>query len=296
MIVHMARRLSRSAFALGCCIGLMFAGPYVTATQAAPSRTLANPPECTIPPGTPADVAAYINLQCAIHAAIFADNTTPNHAFKFTSPITAPGTYTGLDRLSRAVTFAAVHVVNCDVKTYDPALYTQGVEVSIVFGTLTGPAGSERIEGMVLLPTGITQDTGYLLMPVGIPTVADLDQVAVATRILAGPRVTNVVTGDSTPLSEATGVLSLWGSSTDLSTLFCGCMQGLGPPPGGGVDLDCVKRAYDAYNNSMKLANDIMQACVLNVVRNFAICMAARIRDLHSRVGLGHRCARLPRV
>ncbi|MCC6661738.1 MAG: hypothetical protein IT437_12730 [Phycisphaerales bacterium] len=95
-----------------------------------------------------------------------------------------------------------------------------------------------------------------------------------ATRILAGPRVVDVITGHSTPLSEAAGVLSLWGSSTDLSTLFCGCMQGIGPPPGGGVNLNCVRHAYETYDNAVKTAMEVMEACTISAVAAFALCMA----------------------
>ncbi len=192
--------LARSAFGIGCAIGIVLGPTMLPALESrALGATRLDPPQCTTSPSLPQSVRDWIALQCAVHAAIFADNTEPTAIYKFTSAIAAPGTYTGLDMHNRPVTIAVVQAIQVDIKNNDPALHAMGVEMYAVYGQFGATAGQVPVYGTLLLPTGITEDTGYLFSVNGILTSEELDTHAMCSRILAGPRVVNTATGQSQP-------------------------------------------------------------------------------------------------
>src|SRR5690606_24834984 len=55
---------------------------------------------------------------------------------------------------------------------------------------------------------------------------------------------------------------------TDLSTLYCGCNG-----DGEGVDLECVRQAYNAYQNAVWTANEEAALCLINVMALWSVCM-----------------------
>lgn len=265
-MIGLARLMARTPFGIGLAVGIVLS---FCIAPLAESRAATNPP-CNGQMVVPPEVQAWIDLQCSIRQATFGDAADPGACYKFENPVASVGRHHGTTFRAEAIEFDAVYVIPLDLKRHAPELATQGVEASVVVGRLAGPAGKIAISGMVILPTGITQDTGHLLVVNAVLSTAELDTYAVAARIQAGVRVVNSTTGQSRPLAEVESANSMWGFPSDPSTLYSGNEAGTG----GGVNMDCVELAFDRHDERMKTAAENAALCMKIVLAAFAGCMA----------------------
>lgn len=265
-MICLARLMARTPFGIGLAVGILLS---VCFAPLAESRAATSPP-CDGSMAVPPEVQTWINLQCSVRQATFGDAADPGTCYKFDKAISTAGLHNGTTHLAEAVSFDAVYVIPLNLKQDAPALDAQGVVASVVVGRLGGPAGKIAVTGLVILPTGITQDTGHLLLVNSVLTNAELDTYAVAARIQAGVRVVDSTTGQSRPLDEVSSATSLWGFPSDPSTLYCGCEAGFS----GGVDMDCVELAFDRHEERMKTAAETAEECFRNTLLVFAGCLA----------------------
>lgn len=267
-IPGVANYLARSAFGIGLAVGLMLSLICSPFTATASARTT---PPCDGTMSVPPGVQAWINLQCQVRQATFGDQIDPGTGYKFDKSISAPGKYAGVTIYGDAVTFHAVYAIKANIAQANPDLAQQGVEGYMVIGRLGGPAGKAMVSGIVVYPNGLSADNGYLLFVNSVLSQSEYDVYAMAARIQAGPRVVDSTNGTSQPLEDVEEVNALWGFASDPATLFCGCETSVA----GGVDVQCVKDAYDIYNTAVSEAHENVAICVGIVVAVFVVCMVA---------------------
>jgi hypothetical protein len=276
-MIGFARRLARTSFGIGCAIGITLnVGLYEAYSLAAsaptspPSAPLLQP-GCPPDPSLPPNHQAFAATQCAVHSAIFADQTEPSAGYALTGFAGTPGTYAGVEYLGRAVTFDAVFTIPIDLKTDAPALHQAGWQVTMVAGSLTGPAGKVGISGFVFLMPGTIADTRPALIATSTVTQDELDFFASSTRLQAGIRVFNTANGRYTAITDLTGTPQLWGYDGDISTLYCGC----GGAGTGGADPACIKAAQDRYNVCRHVAEAGLVIAAALITLEFNACLLA---------------------
>jgi hypothetical protein len=107
----------------------------------------------------------------------------------------------------------------------------------------------------------------------------DIDAIAQSERIIAGPRVFDLVTGKTGPLSDYSGALRLTAYTSDLATLYSS------PDRGGDSQVDCVAAAYKVYNRAMEDARTAVDLCLIQVSAAWVLAMSACTASL--LLGLG---------
>lgn len=262
---------SRS-FCIGMALGLMVNLALWAPCAQGRAAVSSQPPVCTNPPpGLTQEEIAFFQVQCAVHQAVFADASEPSSAYRFEEAFSKLGSYDGQNHAGRAVRFDATWVLPLDLKTHAPHLWALGVEVYAAAGTLAGPAGKIAVAGAQVFTNGWTPDSGYAFIVAQTLTPGELDDFSTSSRILAGVRVVDISTGQSTPLDDLTGTPSLWALGGDPGTLYCGCAP---DSPGNRVDPACVRRAYDTYKNCVKTAEELAGVCLIAATVYFAACIA----------------------
>ncbi|MFN7020948.1 MAG: hypothetical protein ACK4WH_06425, partial [Phycisphaerales bacterium] len=265
-MIKLAKRMATACFGIGMAIGLVVTLSLRPATAAA---RLDPPPACPDTTRQDQDISDFVDVQCQVQETIFADGVEPGMAYGFGTDITRTGLYYGERWNGSEVSFDAVHVLELNIKDSAPALYSQGVSARAVVGKLGGRAGGAYIRGAVMSMGTLSTDTKYLLLVASVISENDVDLYAQATRVQAGVRALDVQTFVSYPLSAVTSASAMSASPDDLASLYgTGVNAG-----GGGVDANCVKSAYGAYNIAMKAANDRLANCIVDAVTCFAICM-----------------------
>jgi hypothetical protein len=121
--------------------------PVVKAANAICMAQNFDPPACDPNPGLPPATQAAIQVNCQVHAAIFADETEPTLGYRITEAIATPGGYKGLDHLRRDVSLDVAWCKRIDLKTHAPALHMQGIEAYMVVGTICRSRGEHSSVG-----------------------------------------------------------------------------------------------------------------------------------------------------
>jgi hypothetical protein len=277
VLLRLPRYLASSAFGIGMAIGLLlniglFQGILMGATA---TREVAARSDGTIcdqlPPDLSLEQQAFVSTQCEVHQALFADGTAPSAAFAFDAAMSTPGVYVGRDHLNRPVKFEAAWCMPIDLKVHSPALWQQGVEVYPTVGTLSGPAGKIAVAAVELFTAGLTPDTGHVFFVTRVLSPTEMSTFGMAARIATGIRVLDTASGALIPLADLTGNPQVWGFSADLATLYCGCNEG---GFGGGVDPQCLKNAYDAFNVCRQSASLTLTVCIVAATAALLVCSA----------------------
>jgi len=267
-MLRVVQRCTRSAFGIGIVIGLsismLLSEPLARAAAAPP--LLDQPDICEeMPPGLPEDVQDMITTQCEVHAAIFADQIEPSFVYGFPGPMPQPGTWTGHDYLNRQVEFHADWTMPLNLRDLAPDLWARGIEVYIVVGALSGPAGAAHVSALEIKTGDLSLDQEYLLFVTEVVTQQRSDEFKAISRIQAGPRVMDPATAQFYSIDEAPFV-PIWSSAADLSTLY---ITNGGSPVGSG----CLNNAFANYNLCMQTAQTNLESCMIDVILDWSICM-----------------------
>jgi len=267
--MHLAKRLSRTAFGIGLAVGLMLNLSLVDLASACSMP--ASPPCVTLPPEAAA-AQAFVDMQCQIHQTLFNDGSEAGVAFRLgDTDITTPGAYPATDWRGEEVQFKVVRAISMDLQELEPELFDQGVIARIVFGRLAGPAGDVNVSGVAIYPKEITLDEEFLLLVSEVLTEPQLAIHEEISRIQAGVRVLDTGTFQSHSLATVTSAATMFAAGADMSSLFA---TGVNAAGGGEVDASCVEAAYAQYQIAMDAANASMAACLINATVEFAAEMA----------------------
>ncbi|GIK18040.1 MAG: hypothetical protein DYG93_03685 [Leptolyngbya sp. PLA2] len=266
-MISIARRVASNAFGMGIAVGLILSLQLPLMAHGAVWDD--EHPVCNGGVSVPPEIQPWVDLQCQVHQAIFADAAEPSAAYVIDTAVQGPGYYTGINHEEREIEFEAVWVVQVDVESVTPELAAQGVTCHPVIGRLSGDEGQVPIAGVVIRTRGVilVEEDVFLLLVNAVLSEADFEVFAQAGRIAGGVRIIDATTLSSTPLALATSAEAMWIHGSDVSTIF---RQGGNVP---GVDVACVERAYRRYNIAVNAANQSAEACYDNAWAVFVICM-----------------------
>jgi hypothetical protein len=268
-MISFARLFGRSGFGLGVALGLIITLHLHSLVQARPLPITDTTCEQTL--SVPPEVQDWIDMQCVVNNAIFDDGLEPTAAFAIDTAVTQPGTYAGEAYDGREISLEAAFVVEADLENEAPELILDGVSAYLVIARLSGAAGNLPVVGLVMQTGTYTPDTEYLLLVCDVMSEEDFSLFADATRIAGGVRVLDVGTFTSEPLSSTEMTGTIWMAENDPATLYRDEPGG----QGGGIDLNCIRAAYKAYQIAVDAARAVTAICVAGVVGLFAVCMGA---------------------
>lgn len=265
-MIRLARWMGRSAFAGGLVVGLVLNLGLI------PMAVARATPPCPDVTSSEPDAQPFVDLQCQVHAALFADESEAGAAFNFgTTDITSPGKYDGTDWRGEPVRFEVAEVISLNLAEHEPALHEQGVVARLAFGRLVGPAGDVPVRALSVFLNEFTEDNQFLVIVTATMTELELARHEEVSRIRAGVRVLDVGTFQSRPLSGVTSASTMAASGGDLSSLLGTNVNAAGP---GGVDPACVQLAYDQHQIALDAASATAALCCAGVVAVFAVLMA----------------------